>query len=52
MPRDSPLALYAKNHAKIEFHYGAIAILYKCMINFITKLIIGIYLNLRYSGSP
>ena len=37
MPRDSPLLLYAKNNAKIEFHYGRIAILYKYMLYFITK---------------
>ena len=29
MPRDSLLLLDAKNHAKIEFHYGPIVILYK-----------------------
>ena len=29
MPRDSPLLLYAKKHAKIQFHYGPITILYK-----------------------
>ena len=45
MPKDSPLLLYAKNHAKIEFHCGPIAILYKYMLYFITKLIIGIYLD-------
>ena len=45
MPRDSPLPLHAKNHAKIEFHYGPIAILYKYMLYFITKLIIRISLN-------
>ena len=37
MPRDSPLLLYAKNHAKIEFYYGLIAIMYKYMLYFITK---------------
>ena len=42
---DSPLLLYAKKHAKIEFHYGSIVILYKYMLYFITKLILGIYLN-------
>ena len=42
---DCSLPLYAKNHAKIEFLYGSIAILYKYMLYFITKLIIGIYLN-------
>ena len=45
MPRDSLLLLYAKNHAKMEFHYGLTAILYKYMLYFTTKLIIGIYLN-------
>ena len=34
MPRDSPLLLYAKNHAKIQFHWGLIAILYKYMFMF------------------
>ena len=45
MPRNSPLPLYAKKHAKIKFHYGSIAIFYKYMLYFITKLILGIYLN-------
>ena len=45
MPRDSPLLLDAKNHAKIQFYWGLITILYKYMLYFITKLIIGIYLN-------
>ena len=41
MPRDSPLLLYAKKHAKIEFHKNPIVILYKYMLYFITKLILG-----------
>ena len=44
MPRFS-LLLYDKNYATIEFSYGPIAILYIYILYFITKLIIGIYLN-------
>ena len=44
MPRDSPLLLYGPKHAKIEFHNGSIAILYKYILYFITKVILGIYL--------
>ena len=44
MLRDSPLPLYGTKHAKIEFHNGPIAILYKYILYFITKLILGIYL--------
>ena len=37
MPRDSALPPYAKHHAKIEFHYGLTAILYKYMLYFINQ---------------
>ena len=44
MPRNSPPPLYGPKHAKIECHNGPIAILYKYMLYFITKLILGNYL--------
>ena len=44
MHRDSPLPLYGPTHPNIEFHNGPIAILYKYMLYFKTKVILGIYL--------
>ena len=44
MSRDSLLPLGGLKHAKIKFHNGLIAGLYKYMLYFITKVILGINL--------
>ena len=52
MPRDSPLPLCDVKHAKIEFHNSPITILYKYMLYFITKVILGIFYNNAIAGVP
>ena len=44
MSRVLPLLQYSSKYAKIDFHNGYIAILYKYILYFITKVILRIYL--------
>ena len=43
LPRDCHLIVYGQKHAKININNSHYAILYKYMLYFITKLILGIY---------
>ena len=43
VPMDFLLIIYGQIHAKIIFYNGHYAILYKHMLYFITKLMLGIY---------
>ena len=43
VPRDCPLMLFGLKHAKINFHNGHYAIVYKYMLYYITKIMLGIY---------
>ena len=43
VPRNCSLMLYGQKHAKINFHNGHYAMLYKYILYFITKSILRIY---------